>query len=189
MVLQNGRNKQSNGDNGDTRDDNDGVHPTPAPPKGINRVGGIAQRKQLPRGPTQTKTGGPKLSDHAHPSADKGNDDVHSLTKTAMTKVKTRKRCAIGPDPTPGDAKSHARPQTTPSPPNPTLCNARLPRAGAHEENAENGDGDSPFPRSSLCTKELRKPSTRALAPSTPLSLGSWCLKTQRTKRGDENLE
>ena len=33
--------------NGDARNDNDGAHPTPAPPKGINSVSGIAQRKQF----------------------------------------------------------------------------------------------------------------------------------------------
>ena len=31
----------------DAGNNNDAAHPTPAPPKGINGVGGIAQRKQL----------------------------------------------------------------------------------------------------------------------------------------------
>ena len=42
------RNKRFYGDDDDdARDDNDGAHPTPVPPKRINDVGGIAQRKQF----------------------------------------------------------------------------------------------------------------------------------------------
>ena len=48
MALKKRRNKPSNGNYGDARNDNDGSHPTPALSKGIHGVGGIAQRKQFP---------------------------------------------------------------------------------------------------------------------------------------------
>ena len=44
---QKGRNKRLNSDKGDAEDNNDGPHPTPTPPKGVNGVGGIAQRKEF----------------------------------------------------------------------------------------------------------------------------------------------
>ena len=47
MAREKRRIKEFKSDNGDAGNDNDGPHPTHAPPKRINGVGGIAQRIQF----------------------------------------------------------------------------------------------------------------------------------------------